>query len=739
MSETIGVDEAVHDYDDEWFAQRGIDDERVIDALGVVPRRPFIIDDDARDGKLPSKVLPPMEVVGKLLTALELTGEETVLEVGTDTGYITAVLAELAETIYTVERRLQIAKLAEGRFEKLDVEGVEILYGPRLGEYALHAPYDAIVISAIAPQVPEKLKERLAVDGRLVVPVGDSEQNPEIICVRRVDEETWEETSLGQLRFSAKLGEILVELGVADRDDIELAALEADARGQRIGEALVEHSDVQESHLVRALAIQRGYKIASADQLLEFADHELAFSVPRAFLDHHRVVPLVIEGSKLKVATVDPDAPTVEVAQILDADSVETYLVTSDQFQRIWNAILEGRGRSHPDEDTLKGRVESKFETVLRVANRLGARTIHVDSEPDGGKVRFRVDEGLRTLPDLAFDATEVDYLIEFLKLGADLDVLEERVPQRGRFSWIREPGTYHLNVHVMPSVTGEQLSIQLLSDGARCPSLRQLGFSDELVDDLKVLLQRLSGLFLIVGPRHVTKRETLYALLGMLAADDTRKVGTIERDIQYTIDGVQQVVVQPDRDFGYRNAIREFVRFHFDVFGVDELTDPEVVTEAINAARRGPKVLAALHGHDAAHVISGLRDFGLSADVLTHGISAVLTQRMVPAICSGCRREIELDDPMVEALFDGETPQDFRAFRGVGCNQCDQTGVDGQLPLVELIPFGDAVRDAIVSEASSDVICDTIRQTGSETLGDHAMRLASEGKMPVDELGNWI
>ncbi len=739
MSESTSGDILVHDYDEEWFTQRGIDDERVIEALGEVPRKPFVLPGDD-DGQLPSKVLPPIEVVGKLVSALALEDDDTVLEVGTDTGYISALLAELADQVYTVERRLQIAKLAEGRFEELDIENIEILYGPRLSEYALNAPYDAILVSAVAPTVPEKLKERLAVGGRLVVPIGEGKRNPEVVCVERVDEESFQRASFGQLRFSSKLGEILVELGVADREDVELAALEADADGKRIGEALLEYSHVQEKDLVRALAIQRGLKIAPVDQLLERANHELAFSVPRAFLEHHQVIPLVIDNNTLAVATVDPDAPAIELARILDADAVETYLVTTGQFQRIWNTILEGRSRPTTDDDTLKGRVESKFEKILQTASRLGASTIHIDTETEGGRVRFRLDDDqLKTIPEMILEPMEIDYLVEFLKIGADLDVLEQRIPQRGRFSWMRDARTYHLNVHVMPSVLGEQLSIQLLSHGAECPTLDQIGFPPDIISDLEVVLERLPGLLLIVGPRHIAKRDTLYALLSMLAEDDSLKVATVEEDVRYTVDNVQQALAQPDRDFGYRKAIREFVRFPVDVLGIDELPNPEIVLEAINAARRGPSVLATMHGHDAAHVVGGLREFGLPAETLAHGISAVLTQRSVSKICSGCRREVEVDDLMAEELFDGDVPDGFQAFRGTGCTDCEQTGVEDQLPLLELIPFGDSIRQAVLNEKSPEQIRSIAASAGLETLSDFALRLASQGKIPVDELKGWF
>ncbi len=725
-------------YDAQWFEHHGVDDERIIDALTTVERRPFVAFGEGEDDPMPATSLPPMDVVAKLLSALEVDADANVLEIGTSTGYITALLAHLADHVYTVERRLPVAKLAEGRLSELELENVDVLYGPKLSEYALNAPYDSILISAIAPRIPKKLKPRLAVGGHLVVPIKKGSGNPEVICLHRADEDTFEKTSLGQLRFSSKLGDILVELGIAERDDIELAALEADVSGQKLGEALLEYSHVQEEDLVRALAIQRGFNVAPINTLLEIADHELSYSVPRAFLKHHQIIPLAVNDGELMVATVDPDAPAIELARLLEADSIETYLVTANGFQRIWNTILEGRQPAVAQEDNLKTRVEAKFETILRAATRLQATTIHVDNQPDGGKIRFRIGDGLRNLPEMAFEPAEVSYLIEFLKLGSGLDPLEEKVPQRGRFSWVREPVTYHLHVHVMPSIVGEQLSVQLLSHGADPPSLEDLGFPDYVVENIEVLLEHVEGVFLIVGPRHAPKKETLYALLSHFAEDESRKVGTIETDILCPIPDVQQVLVRPEEDFGYRAAIPEFLRFDVDVLGLDELPNTDVAMDALAAARRGPMLLATMHGKDGGNVLEELREFGVPPEALANGISGILTQWIAPRICEECREPIDFDRSDLDVSFPGEAPNGFKAYRGAGCHACDQTGTDGTIPVVELIPFGDSMRKAIIANKSEETLRRIAAKSGVEMLPDYALRLVSAGKIPFDELINY-
>ncbi len=742
MKNVAEANKVLDEFDAQWFIQRGIDDERVIAAIGKVPRKPFVIVDEQDDehGPLPNRALPPMDVVGKLLSSLEIEPQDKILEIGTDTGYITALLADMGDEVFSVERRLPMAKLAEGRLEQLQIENVEILYGPRLTEYALNAPYDAILLSAVAPRVPGKLKTRLAIGGRMVVPIGEGGRNPEVICIRRIDEKTYEKASLGQLRFSSKIGDILVELGIADREDVELAALEADAQGQRVGEALLEHSLVQEADLVRALAIQRGHRIAPVDTLLQIADHELAYSAPRAFLKHHQLMPLDIRDDKLHIATVDPDAPTVELARLLDAEAVETYLVTTEEFHRIWNTILEGRRPQQVQRDNLKARVEAKFEKILGAAEKLGAQTVHIDHFPQGGKVRFRVSDGLRQIPEMAFGPSEIDYLIEFLKFGADLDVLEQRIPQRGRFYWTPKETTYHLRVHVMPSIRGEQVAVRLLSEGKKPDTLSELGFPDFFIENIDILLEKLNGVFLVVGPRKARKKETLYALLSRQAADTSRKVCTVEEEILRPIPGAQQVVTAPEQNFDYREAIREFMQFDVDVVGLAEIPNPHTALDVLRASTKGPMMLATLHGKDAGHVLDGMRQFGVPGEEIARGICGILTQWQAPKICESCREIVPLNEvPVLEIFGDVGPPHDFKAFHGTGCPDCRNTGVRGEVPVLELLPFGDTLRQAVIDNRSERDLRRIASNSGVEMLSEYAIHLAKAGLLPIYDLARYI
>lgn len=727
-------------YDEQWFAQRGIEDERVIQAILETPRRPFVRVEGEEENLelLPLTGLLPVEVAAKLLSALEVREGVKVLEVGTESGYLTALLARLGAQVFSVERRLALAKLAERRLEELGVEGVEILYGPKLTEYALNAPYGGILLTAVVPRVPDKLLSRLAIGGRMVVPVARGEEHPEVICIERVGEEQFETQSLGQLRFSSMLGEILVELGVADRDDVELAALEADASGKRLGEALLQFAQIQERDLVRALSIQRGLKIAPVDTLLSISDHELAYSVPRAFLEHHQILPLVVQDRILTVATVDPDSPGEELAQILEARSVETYLVTTEEFKRLWNTLLEGRRPLNVQADSLKARVEAKFEAALRRATQMQAAMIHFENHASGGEVRMRVGSELLSVPELRFEPAEVSFLVEYLKIGAGLNTLEQRIPQKGRFTWIRDPVTFYLHIHVMPSIMGEQVAVQLLTHGEQVPSLEEIGFAQETIVAIDELLALGRGLLLIVGPRHVGKRETLYALMNRIARDERIKAAMLEENILYPMEKVQQALVQSEGDFGYEQAINEFARFGVDALGLGEIRSPQVALEALQVARRGPMMVGVLQGRDSVYVLQGLREFGVPAEALAGGITAILTQRLAAKNCEECREQYTPDSSTMEALFPHGAPMNFRAFRGRGCRACGNRGLRGYVPVLELLPMSDLVRQAIIADENENLRA-LVLETGLETLAECAVRLVREGQIPIEELANYI
>lgn len=721
----------------DWFAARGIKDRRIINAVEAVPREIFM--DIEGSGALPSHALPSIEVVGKLLQTLMAEESSKILEIGTDTGYTSAVLSHLAAKVYTVERRLPVAKLAEGRLRTLAIENVDVLQGPRLSEYVLNAPYDGILLSAIAPKVPEKLKTRLAIGGRLVVPIGEGDKNPEVICVTRTAEDTFEEESFGQLRFSALLGDILVEMGVAQRGDIELAAMEADAQGKRLGQTLLDSARIKEGDLIRALAIQRGFQLAPVDTLLKLADHELAYSVPRAFLKHHRILPLSVEEGKLKIATVDPDAPAIELARLLDATAVESYLVTTADFDRLWVNILEGRRPVQPQEENLKTRVESKLETILRGATRMHATKIHIDSDSAGISVRYRISGKLRAVAELDFEPSEYAYLVEILKMGAKLDVMESQIPQRGRYSWMREAFTYHLHVQVTPSIMGEQLTLQLLTQGQKPSTLTELGYPQDIIDELKVLLELRNGLFLVVGPRHVGKSSTLYALLQQLAQDTTKKVVSIEEDILCPIPGAQQTLIHRDRGFDYAQALQDFSRSDTDVLAVGEFTEPQLVLDALNIAQRGMLVMGTLQGKNAMAVLHGLRDFGVPVEALASGITAIVTQRLANRVCQHCRQVDKPEKALLETLFPHGAPVGFKAYRGEGCDHCNGTGLDGRVPIVELLAISDALRRAIAADAPVSELRQIALNSGVTTLPQYALRLCREGVIPVEELSPYL
>src|SRR5690554_3189514 len=303
----------------------------------------------------------------------------------------------------------------------------------------------------------------------------------------------------------------------------------------------------------------------------------------------------------------------------------------------------------------------------------------------------------------------------------------------------MRDARTYHLHVHVMPSILGEQLSIKLLSRGEEPADLRELKFEKKVIDELDAVLKSPPSLFLIVGPRHEQKSQTFYALLKRLGADRRLKVASLEDDILATIPNVQQALIQPERGFGFDAAISEFVRFDVDVLGIGDFPDPQAVMQALNLARRGVRVIGVLHGKSALHVLQGLREFGVPVEALAHGLSAILTHRSAARICQHCREPFTAPASFTQKLFPNGAPMGFKTYRGAGCPACSQSGLQGRVPVVELMALTDQLRAALAAVEPSAGLHQAAMASGLTPLSEYAISLAREGVIPPEELFHFL
>ena len=738
--------------------RRGVRDGRVLDALDRVSRARFVAPELAEaallDRPLPveeGQSTPAPGVVAQLLEALAVRPGERVLEVGTGNGYTAALLAALGTEVFTVERLPALAGLAEERLRGHGDPPVRVRHGDGFAGWSDHAPFDAVLVSAATREVPAPLLEQLRVGGRLVVPAGPHRAQQRLVRLTRQEGGQVHREDLGPLRFVSLLGDILVELGSVRRDDAERAARAARRSDRPIGTQLLAEGLVQETDLYRALAIQRGMRFGGVGELLSDADPAVVGAVSRAFLEHNRVIPLAKKDDRLLVATCDPDAHLADLAKAYDAHGLVAHLVTPTDYRRLWAALdlreEEGAapapvGRPIAPRDDLLARhgdsdahAVALFDAVLLEAIGERASDIHYEIYGERVRVRLRVDGELRDLEHVRMTPTDLKGVINVLKISADMDIAERRLPQGGRMRRRAGDQVYDLRVQTQPSLHGEHAVIRLLPQKQRLLSIAELGFAPDVGEDYRRLLDSPAGLLLVVGPTGSGKSTTLYAGLQVLARQQGRKVITVEDPIEYSIEGIQQTQVKPAIGFHFHDAMRSFVREDPDVILVGEIRDQETALEALRASQTGHLVLSTLHSNDTVDAVQRLIDLEMHPNSIAGELLAVIAQRLAKRICDGCRRAVEPDPEILAELFPAGPPEGFRAFRGDGCARCGDHGTYDRIAVVEYLRVGAELRRAIARKLPVDDIRETALRAGLRSMRDRAVQLVQQGIVPLEEL----
>lgn len=723
----------------EWLRKRGVTDPQVLKAMSQVRR-----DDFGTNGN------EPPEVVGKMIAALDLKPDAKVLHVGTGTGYVTAILSKLVSAVFTVERDVDMAKVAARNLRKADCRNVQILFGNTLKQYAANAPYDAILVSASMRELPQRLAKRLATQGVLVAPIGAGRKQ-QLVRLRRYTEKAFREEILGDLTVKPLLGDILVEMGVIDRAEVEMAAMEADVKGLKLGEALLEGRYVQEADIFRALAHQNGLHMVNAEEVLRELEHELRLAYPKAFLTHNRILPFTRRDATLHVLTTDPYADANELAQAMGLAAIKLYLTTPTDFQVVIHAAesRENAASQHTEVDaspsvvvaqetteTFDAETIAFFEALIVEAVGGRASDVHFERYEDDVRVRFRIDGDMEER-SVTLAPKQMNGVVHLVKISGRMDGNEKRGPQMGHFQRRVAGKVYDIRARTQPTNFGETVTLRLLPQDERIRTIEELGFSSEVAAELRHTLDRRSGVFLVVGPRGAGKSTTVYAALNALTQDHTRKVLSVEHPVSYALPGVHQVKVDPRQDFGAARAIEAAMGDDVDVLLVGDIASADVATWAFKASQAGHLVIGTVFGKDAVDAVRALRDFGVDADAIATELVGVVAQRLAKRNCESCCEIAEIREDIVREFFNGETPS-INVFEGTGCIKCNDRGTRGRIAVTEFLPVQARMRRQIAIRDSVEGLREAAADAGIVTLRDTAIRLVAEGVIPQDEL-RWI
>jgi general secretion pathway protein E len=563
-----------------------------------------------------------------------------------------------------------------------------------------------------------------------------------------------EDTRLMTHKF---IGEILKEI-CSFSDDIFDEALEIQReKGGRIGEILIQKGAIGEGDLLKARGVQFGlplwHTISTEDMDTSFTE-----KIPIQFLKKYKMVP-VVRSDGVYVAVNDPTLfqPIDDLHIILGWDGVETVLapysailsainfaydLSSDSAEQVIQDMRdEDRDMiiSAVEEtgdlldDTSNAPVIKLVNLMLSQAVKARASDIHIEPYQNRIKIRCRVDGILYDMlsPPKHVQST----LISRIKIMAKLNIAEKRLPQDGRIEIKIGDKNVDIRVSTIPTAFGERVVLRLLDKTNVLLKVSDLGMSEQRLKIFNELITSAHGIILVTGPTGSGKTTTLYAALSSINNPDINII-TIEDPVEYQIEGIGQIQVNPKINITFANGLRSIVRQDPDVILVGEIRDLETAEIAIQAALTGHLVFSTLHTNDSASAVTRLIDMGIESFLVTSSVIGILAQRLVRNVCNECKEEYIPDEESLENI--GITPEmssGKKIYKGKGCQDCLNTGYKGRTGIFEFMILDDAIKSLILKTSDSNAIKKKAVNQGMVTLRQDGALKVLNGITTVEEI----
>ncbi len=546
------------------------------------------------------------------------------------------------------------------------------------------------------------------------------------------------------------IGQVLLSAGLITEGQLAQALAESARRGARVGQVLVEKGILREEDLAAALADQLDIEQVSLKGMP--ADRKLAALLPEGLARRYQLAPVGLAEDVLTVAMADPlnvfasDAlrrvTPHEVRKVIGAPSEINARIDAiygrgealaEAMSEMGSLPLAGAGMEDSPDRLAKLAEETP---VVRLVNLLVRQAvsqrssdIHLEPHEGGARVRFRVDGVLEETT--AIPAHLRLPLVSRVKILSGMDIAEKRIPQDGRFRWKEEGREVDIRVSTLPTVHGEKVVLRLLDRATGIIDLPSLGFSEDILGALRLLIRRPNGLFLVTGPTGSGKTTTLYAALCEIN-QVVSNIVTVEDPVEYDIEGLSQVQVAPMAGLEFSSILRNILRQDPDILMVGEIRDADTAGLSINAALTGHLVLSTLHTNDAVGVIPRLLDMGVEPYLIRASLAGVLAQRLVRKLCPSCREGV-VPPPAVRARLGAAAAAVF--YEGKGCEKCRQTGYLGRTVIYEFFRMDQGMRDLVGAEVSHEALLAHLRTQGFFSLREEGIRKAAAGVTSLEEV----
>jgi type IV pilus assembly protein PilB len=543
------------------------------------------------------------------------------------------------------------------------------------------------------------------------------------------------------------LGELLaLEAQLSQTGIFKALTLQHDGRRDRIGKILIELGRVNERDVYSALGRQLGMPVV---RLAEFdIDPQALMLLPQHVIRGLSVLPLMLDRDRLVVAVSEPaDVEALSTLHVAARCPIELVLATPEDIRTaiathcpafedvaVTEQSKERTAARQPAALTLE-QIAVQAPVVRLVTNLLHdavnrhASDVHIRPGESSAETFFRVDGSLISVR--VFSKTLLPAIVARIKVLAGMDLAEHRVPQDGSIHMNVQSRPVDMRVSVIPTIHGESAVVRLLDPGVSLRRLESVGFGARDESRFRGLLNRNQGLVLVTGPTGSGKTTTLYAGLQELNTGEFQII-TVEDPVEYRLDRVLQIQVQPAIDYSFATALRHILRHDPDVILIGEIRDLETARIAVESALTGHLVLSTLHANSAAQTITRLTEIGIDPYLVSATLSGVLAQRLVRRNCAACRQPEIVEPTLREAL--GVQPDEI-FWRGAGCQECSGVGFRGRTAVYELLEMTPALRERVRAGASSDELQAVAEQEGMVRLTAQALALARSGATSLTEV----
>ena len=540
------------------------------------------------------------------------------------------------------------------------------------------------------------------------------------------------------------IGEVVVDLGFADRDTVEDAVASARAQGRPTGLVLVEQGVLRHDQLARVVAERFGldyidlavYDLDMGAVTLLSPDAAKRYqAVPVGFADDGAL--LLAMADPTNVLTIDDIAMMTGRRVRAAAASVEDLNLLLARLARMDESIEDivdedaepdGERDLHLEDSETDAPIIKLVHSIVAQAIQQGASDIHVNPEEGDTRVQFRVDGVL--YPAATIKRRMAMGVVSRIKIMADMDISEKRVPQDGRFALTVDGRRVDIRVVTLPLVYGEGVVLRILDKGVVIQSLESLGMEAAELDRFTRAIHKPNGAVLVTGPTGSGKSTTLYAALNALN-DGERSILTIEDPVEQRIAGIKQMQIATKAGVTFDVGLRSMLRADPDVIMVGEIRDRETAHIAVEAALTGHLVLSTLHTRDAPSALGRLIDMGIEPFLVSSAVDCIVAQRLVRMLCKHCKRPLKVSDAVLaEHGLTGAEP-----YEPVGCSRCGGAGYRGRLGLYEVMSVSEPIRSLILERASIDEIVAVAVSEGMLRLRDDGMHKVREGLTSIAEV----